>query len=773
MAGYIGSKTVKLSTTAANITGNITVGGTVDGRDISVDGTKLDGIETNATANQTDAEIKTAVQNSSDIALAGNPTTTTQSPSNNSTRVATTAYTDAAITALVNSAPVTLDTLNELAAALDDDPNYAATTATLIGTKLPLAGGAVTGNVTFGDSNKAIFGAGSDLQIYHDGSNSYVDDAGTGRLFVRGNDRVQIQKYTGEDMISCLADGAVKLYHDNAKKFETSASGVTVLGNIANGSGDMALDVAGDIILNAGGNVGIGVAAPAQLLHVQAAGTSGNGAIRIGGGAGLEMSHDNSSNTTQRIDSLYRTTSNDTNLQLRTGTLTFHTGTSSTERMRITSAGNVDFKTGGMNLKLPYDATTNYSANLGWRHLQLGNNGANRIIAGNTATGGDFEFIVNNTVDLSSNNPASHNGTVAMTIDSTGNVGINTSTPTDSSWGSGNKEFAIDGTTGYSVIHLRGTGAGSTDTRFSHGVGDTKYYMAYDDVADQHRMVVNASGNVGIGTSNPSNKFTVSEGTDQHGVEIVPGTTSYIQAYDRATSDYGDLRIDAQTLAFSTNNGSVRMSIDSSGSLFIGKTAESATTAGWQFKPSGEAIVGRVANDTIFVWQNSTTGSTVGSISITGSSTSYNESSDYRLKENVDYNWDATTRLKQLKPARFNFISDDTNTLVDGFLAHEVSSIVPEAVTGTHNETQTLANVVLSSSNTVLAENIEQSDWTAGKSATTDEDGNEVAAIYPSDSTWAAEHVVPKMQQFDKSKIVPLLVKTILELEARITALEA
>ena len=72
----------------------------------------------------------------------------------------------------------------------------------------------------------------------------------------------------------------------------------------------------------------------------------------------------------------------------------------------------------------------------------------------------------------------------------------------------------------------------------------------------------------------------------------------------------------------------------------------------------------------------------------------------------------------------------------------------------------------------VLSKNIEQSDWTAGKSATTDEGGNAVAAIYPSDSTWAAEHVAPKMQGIDQSKLVPLLVKTILELEARITALE-
>ena len=231
------------------------------------------------------------------------------------------------------------------------------------------------------------------------------------------------------------------------------------------------------------------------------------------------------------------------------------------------------------------------------------------------------------------------------------------------------------------------------------------------------------------------------------------------------------------SLIFSTNAGNTgvtqRMRLNAAGEFFIGKLAEVSTQDGFQFKQSGECIVGRGSNDTVFIFQDiNTSGNTVGSISITNNATAYNESSDYRLKENVDYNWDATTRLKQLKPARFNFISDDTNTLVDGFLAHEVQAVVPESVFGTHNETKTLTKVVLSSSNTVLAENIEQSDWAAGKLATTDEGGNAVAAIYPSDSTWAAEHVVPKMQQFDKSKLVPLLVKTILELEARITALE-
>ena len=114
-------------------------------------------------------------------------------------------------------------------------------------------------------------------------------------------------------------------------------------------------------------------------------------------------------------------------------------------------------------------------------------------------------------------------------------------------------------------------------------------------------------------------------------------------------------------------------------------------------------------------------GSNVGSITQNGSSTSFNTSSDYRLKENVNYSWDATSRLKQLKPVRFNFKSDKDTTL-DGFLAHEVSSIVPEAITGTKDEV--------------------------------DGDGN------------------PEYQGIDQSKLIPLLVKTIQELEARVKGLE-
>jgi len=164
--------------------------------------------------------------------------------------------------------------------------------------------------------------------------------------------------------------------------------------------------------------------------------------------------------------------------------------------------------------------------------------------------------------------------------------------------------------------------------------------------------------------------------------------------------------------------------------------------------------------------------SVVGSISTTGSSTAFNTSSDYRLKENVDYTWDATTRLKQLKPARFNFIVDADKT-VDGFLAHEAQAVVPEAITGTKDETRSVSNAILSSAGKLLFEDITEDDWTAGKLATKDAEGNDVDALYPSDSTWTASHTEPVMQGIDQSKLVPLLVKTIQELEARITALES
>ena len=167
-------------TAGIDVTGNITATGTVDGRDVAADGSKLDGIESGATADQSASEILTAVKtvdgsgsgldadtldglegssyrnanniNAGTVSSSRLDAATTQSAGNNTTKIATTAFVQTAVAGVVDSAPTALNTLNELAAALGDDANYATTTANTIGTKLPKSGGQMTGNITMSGS---------------------------------------------------------------------------------------------------------------------------------------------------------------------------------------------------------------------------------------------------------------------------------------------------------------------------------------------------------------------------------------------------------------------------------------------------------------------------------------------------------------------------------------------------------------------------------------------------------------------------------------------
>jgi hypothetical protein len=238
-----------------------------------------------------------------------------------------------------------------------------------------------------------------------------------------------------------------------------------------------------------------------------------------------------------------------------------------------------------------------------------------------------------------------------------------------------------------------------------------------------------ASGNrIYIGTGNSTLGFSpvVNAVYGYSGDNTVDLGTSATRFKDLYLS--GGLRGD--TLTFSNLAGSERMRIDSSGHLLVGKAATGLTNDGAMDFIGGQSSYGGVLG--IYHSTINVSGSGfinfarhtayIGSITQNGTTgVSYNTTSDYRLKENVIGLTNATTRLKQLEPKRFNFIAD-ANRTVDGFLAHEVQTVVPEAITGTHNEV--------------------------------DADGN------------------PVYQGIDQSKLVPLLVATIKELEARITALE-
>ena len=88
-----------------------------------------------------------------------------------------------------------------------------------------------SGDITLADNAKTIFGAGSDLQIYHNGTDSFIDENTSGWLYIRANDLV-LGKYTGETYVKGEADGAVTLYHDNAVKIATTSTGVDVTGTV-------------------------------------------------------------------------------------------------------------------------------------------------------------------------------------------------------------------------------------------------------------------------------------------------------------------------------------------------------------------------------------------------------------------------------------------------------------------------------------------------------------------------------------------------------------
>ena len=366
-------------------------------------------------------------------------------------------------------------------------------------------------------------------------------------------------------------------------------------------------------------------------------------------------------------------------------------------------------------------------------------------------------------IELSSTPSIVDNGNAtAITIDSSQNVGIGTGSPSNR-------------------LHVQTSSSGATPFSSSPLViersdvnlismlsaNDTDQGILFGDVADNdigglfylhasnamtfrtntsERMRIQSNGEVEISSIGNTSGARLNIGSDAN--------NAFVRSYDTAAGIIIGTA-NAHPVKFMSNS-SERMRIDSSGNLLVGRTSTGSTGNGHTIRGGDSAIFSRdAAGETMQVCRNASAGDLVrfycngvdkGSIDFDGSNTiSYTSSSDYRLKENVTYDWDATTRLKQLKPARFNFISN-ADVIFDGFLAHEVSSIVPEAITGEKDEMQT-----------------EEYEVTP---AVLDDDGNVVTEAV------MGTREVPKYQGIDQSKLVPLLVKTIQELEARITALE-
>jgi hypothetical protein len=128
-------------------------------------------------------------------------------------------------------------TADKLANSINTDIATGVTASTTAGAALPKGGGTMTGTTAHGDNIKSRYGTNADLEIYHDGSHSYIDDSsGTGRLILK-TDYLEVQNAAGnEAILGGIQDGAVSLYHNGLAKLATTAAGVAVTGGVGIGT---------------------------------------------------------------------------------------------------------------------------------------------------------------------------------------------------------------------------------------------------------------------------------------------------------------------------------------------------------------------------------------------------------------------------------------------------------------------------------------------------------------------------------------------------------
>ena len=300
---------------------------------------------------------------------------------------------------------------------------------------------------------------------------------------------------------------------------------------------------------------------------------------------------------------------------------------------------------------------------------------------------------------------------------------------------------------------------GDNDSGFDLSTND----LVKVNIAGSEKVRVDST-NVGIGTTAPVAKLHVEsasgsitpsvhadellvEGSGNSGITIGSGTSGLgsLRFADSGGDSQGQVGYDhsGNHMSFSTAD-SEAMRIDNNGTFLINKTTRTLTCKA-QLTYDGSTEQGLVIENTV----NSASGAGIrfvdrngnfsgGGIYFTDSnSINYQTTSDYRLKENIVTDWDATTDLKKLKPSKFNFKNTPSKT-VQGFIAHEVSNVVPEAIIGEKDGTEKYI----------------------------DNDGKEKTR--------------EAYQTIDQSKLVPLLTKALQEamerietLEAKVTALES
>ncbi len=467
-------------------------------------------------------------------------------------------------------------------------------------------------------------------------------------------------------------------------------------------------------------------------------------------------------------------------------------------------------------LRLHPSAITNF---IGYTNMFFGTSTANNFgVAIGAVRAGNGDNSTNN-------NPAfavrilndSIIGTEVLRINDSGNStfagDINISSPGDlyinsgTSYNNKGSIFMSNQRTEIVSDLVDGTANGDTSLNFkTRSAGATASAMFIDEFR-----------NVGIGTASPtsyySNQLVVKCSSTENGISIIANGTNdsnYLMFGDGISGGqryegYIEFNHSTNLMSYRSSgemrflaNSVERMRIDSSGN--IQSNANSGATIGYGFQVSPQSGYSQIYLETnntqgLFIQRFYNPNGNVGNIMVSGSATIFSTSSDYRLKENVVEITGALDRVSQLKPSRFNFIADADKT-VDGFLAHEVQEIVPEAITGEKDAMRTEEYEVSPAVYEDVVHPTEEAVYKTIENPAVeeelDDEGNiivegkeaytEEVLVTEAKEEWTEKVLVsekvmgtrevPDYQGIDQSKLVPLLVGAIQELKAEVDKLK-
>jgi len=531
--------------------------------------------------------------------------------------------------------------------------------------------------INFADNKKAVFGAGSDLQIYHDGSNSYIKDVGTGNLIIEGSSQLKLTGPAG-DYFMGQNNGSAYLYHAGSLKAYTTSTGIDVTGTVVSDGLEARKDTSATTnsllkLTNSAGSTTDGVGITLEVANTSGSGGSLN-VVRDGSNFKPYMTLNTSSSVSAAPSQRVRI--DDTGIDV--------TGTVTTDGLIL------DANTGlyGTDATLSNYSSSNgvyLNGNIGgWLRLNGDRTGHQRWdIYGNNG-GGYARLLTNNKnrLDVANNGDISFyddaGSSAAFFWDaSEERLGIGTTAPTNPLTVVGADSMAI----GDYIVHY-----GDSNTKIGFPSNDKfKIRVAGSDIAN-----VTSTG-LGIGTDNPSEKLEIASNSSVNMKLNNTGQNISLQigaqaSAARITAGSGD------RLGLGAGNTQDILNIDTSGNVLVGKTASDFTVAGHEMKPSSFAAFTRNGGTPLIVNRLSSDGaiiefyqgtSSVGSISVTSSATTYNTSSDARLKD-VTGEARGLEVINELNPVSYNWKADGKAD--EGLIAQEVQEIVPNAVSGSEEE---------------------------------------------------------------------------------------